>query len=169
MFVDTVVWLSPDKQSRLLISPSVGEGICLLRETQISGLWETESSLALSDEQAIALYGIFAQHYSPGSEAAEDVPEDWQSMGLEGLLRSFVLAAVAADQGHPEHDSALIEHCESVMARAAGELNRRLYQFLTPSPWIRIGETLYNVSQLRLVNRGMPELFEHLNRQAQQY
>lgn len=163
---DTVVWLSPDKQSRLLLSPSVGEGICLLRQNQISGLWEAESSLSLSDEEAIALYGLLAKNYSPGPEAAEDVPQPLQRLGTAALLIEAVEAAYWASALGGDLTS---ESADRRLNCVAGEINRRLYQYLQPSPWIRVGETLYNVSQLRLVNRGMPELFDFLNRQAQQY
>lgn len=166
MLTETVVWANPSNETRLLLSSDPGGGYLLQTQTRLVSDWESKQCAWLSHDQLVALYGVLAQQLSPGPEAAEDVPQPLQRLGTAALLIEAIEAAYWASALGGDMTS---ESAERRLNAVAGEINRRLYQYLQPSPWIRVGDTLYNVSQLRLVNRGMPELFDFLNRQAQQY
>jgi hypothetical protein len=160
------VWRNISNETRLTLTKDPKGGYLLSSDVRLVSDWESTQCFWFSEEQAIALFGVLATLFPPGPESAEDVPLPLQRLGTAALLIEAVEAGYWASSlgGDIRGESA-----DRRLQQLAGEINRRLYQYLRPSPWVRIGEILYNTDLLPHLDRDSnKKLFDHLSNQAQQ-
>jgi hypothetical protein len=147
-----VVWHNPSNETRVTLSPS-STGYLVATETRLVSSWESTQVYWLSEEQLIALYGVLATLFPPGPGRADDVPLPLQQLSTASLLIEAIESGYwASALGGDIRGEASDRRLQLV----AGEINRRLYQFLNPSPWICLhGEEgtrkFLNLSQIPIV------------------